>query len=271
MAIGSFGRICFGSDFLGITNETIVPTAAQGLMLPGQICLSGANEGSYISVDDEPGGILQLTTDTGDNDTQVLFSGPFKPADGGMWMEARFKMPTSVASERGSWFVGFCETLSAATPVLPATRATATTTYTAGGTLGVLLDTESTLIEFFAVAGDNSAAIATVDAKGNVGAANGVQLTGSAGIPGGTIATADRWYLVRVEIDPSGLGRVYFGDYDGGASLTKPLQLVLRNTTAFTPSDLFFAFMGVQNTTTANEELEVDYMFGEGGRDWSAT
>jgi hypothetical protein len=269
MAIGSKGRVTFGSDFLGLVNEATVVTTT-GVLLDGGLCLTGSNEGSFVGIYTESGGILQLTTDTGDNDSQIVFSGPFAPTEGGMSMECRFRMPTSMASERGSIFMGFCETLSATTPVLPATRATATTTYTAGGTLGVLLDCESTLIEFFAVAGDNSAAIATVDMKGAVGAANGVQLTGSAGIPGGTIATANIWYIVRVEIDPSGKGRVWFGDYDGGTSLTKPLNLVLQNTTAFTTTDLFYAFCGIQNTAATNEELELDYMFGEAGRNWAA-
>lgn len=269
MAIGTKGRIEFGSDFTaGIDSQ--VP-AATGEWLAGGIGLVGVNEGALNSTVDEPGGILDITTDVGDDDNEVLVAGAFKPADGGMWMECRFKIPDSVAAARAAVWIGFVETLSKTTPVMPSERATATTTFNnVGGMLGVMFDSDSTLLEFFGVAGDGQANLANKDYLGAVGNANGIQLTGAAGIPGGTIATADRFYIVRVEIDPNGLGRVYFGDYDGGASLTKPLKLVLENTTALGTGDNFHAIALIENRSAANERLEVDYFVGEAGRDWSA-
>lgn len=269
MAIGTFGRIQFGNDFTaGI--DVQVP-AATGEWLGGGIGLFGVNEGSLTFTADEPGGVLDITSDTGDDDNQCLVAGTFQPEDGGMWMEARFKITDSVAATRAAVWCGFAETLSTTTPVMPSERATATTTYNAGGYLGVMFDSDSTLLEFFAVAGDGSARLAANDYRGTASGAGGVQLTGAAGIPGGTIATADRWYIVRVEIDPNGLGRVYFGDYDGGASLTMPLKEVLRLTTALGPGDNFHAVLMIENRSAANERLEVDYFIGEGGRDWAAT
>lgn len=268
MAIGTLGKIRFENDFTGGI-DVMVP-AATGEYLGGGIGLFGVNEGSLTFTADEPGGVLDITTDTADDDNTCLVAGKFKPSDGGMWMEARFKITDSVAATRAAVWCGFAETLSTTTPVMPSERATATTTYNSGGHIGVMFDSDSTLLEFFGVSGDGSALLANRDKNRAVGAANGIQLTGAAGIPGGTIATADRWYIVRVEIDPNGLGRVYFGDYDGGASLSKRLELVLENTTALGTGDTFHAVLMIENRSAANERLEVDYMVGEGWRDWSA-
>lgn len=271
MAIGTKGTIPFDNDFNGISGVIVIP--ATGIALGNGVGVIGIGAtGSLTAVLDEPGGIVSILTTATDNDNEALVSGNYKPADGGMWMEARFKIPTSVAATREAVWCGFTETFDQTTPVMPSERATATMTYNGtGGMLGVVFDGDSTLLEFFAVAGDGGAAIATKDKNGAVGAAGGIQLTGAAGIPGGTILTADRWYIVRVEIDPNGKGRVYLGDYDGGASLTKPLQLVLENTTALGTGDSFTAILMIENRAAADEELEVDYFYGEGFRDWAAT
>lgn len=267
MAIGTKGTIEFGNDFTSGVDSKVPSTT--GEFLGGGVGLVGVNEGALDFTADEPGGVLDITTDTGDDDNEALIAGVFKPSDGGMWMEARFKITDSVAATRAAVWCGFAETMSKSTPVMPTERATATATYNAGGHLGVMFDSDSTLLEFFAVAGDGSALLANVDKNGAVGAANGIQLTGAAGIPGGVIATADRWYIVRVEIDPNGLGRVYFGDQNG-ALLTNPLQVVLRNTTALGVDDNFHAVLMIENRSAANERLEVDYFIGGGGRDWRA-
>ena len=271
MAVGTKGSFTFGDDFLGAMPEATVP-ATTGVLLPGGLALSGVNEGSFVGTFDESGGVLAITTDVGDDDNQVLYAGMFVPSDGGMWMETRFKIPTSVAATREAIFVGFAETLSKTTPVMPFERATATNTFNGtGGMFGVAYDGDSTILECFAVSGDGGAGIAGRD-KNSAAVASGVQqITGAAGVPGGTVFTADRWYIVRVEIDPSGLGRVYFGDYDGGGSLTEPLELVYTNTTALGTGDLFHAVCMIENRAAANEELEVDYFIGGGGRDWRAT
>ena len=75
---------------------------------------------------------------------------------------------------------------------------------------------------------------------------------------------------MRVEIKTNVIGRVYFGDYDGGASLTKNLALVLETTAALGTADSFTACLGIENRAAADEELEVDYFIGGGYRDWSA-
>ena len=264
MTQGTFGEVKAFSHFTG-AHAAIVP-AATGEHIDGGWAIVGVNEGTYGYTVDEPGGILDITTDTADNDNHALVAGVFRPADGGMQMEARFKIPDSVATTRAAVFVGFSETLALDTPVMPAERATATTTYNGtGGMLGVLFDSDSTLLEWFAVAGDGGAAVATKDKNGVVGNANGIQLTGSAGLLHGSSATADRWYLVRVEVGTDGIGRVYFGDIDGNSKM----QLVAENTTPLGTSDNFHAVLMVENRSGANERLEVDYAYARGWVDWA--
>ena len=272
MAVGSLGPVRFFNDFTFML-DSMVP-AATGENLGGGVGLVGVNEGVLDTTNDESGGVLDITTDTGDNDNQVLVSGVFVPSEGGMWMEARFKITDSVAATRAAVFCGFTETLSDTTPVMPFERATATNDFNgsgdAGALIGMAFDSDSTILEFFAVAGNDAAGIACVDANG-AAVANGVQqVTGSGvGSFNGTILTADRWYIVRVEINASRIGRVYFGDYDGGASLTVPLREVLRTTTLM-EDVVYHAVLMIENRSAANERLEVDYFMGEGGRNWAA-
>jgi len=123
MAQGSRGKIQVYNDFTaagGIT--TGVPDALYN-NLGGGVGLIGVNEGVLALTIDEPGGVLSITTDTADNDNHALVAGAFRPSDGGMWMEVRMKM-ASVAATKQAHFIGFSETLSHATPVMPAETAT---------------------------------------------------------------------------------------------------------------------------------------------------
>src|SRR3972149_8041577 len=175
MAIGSLGRVKLGSDFTGFGSDVKVP-AATGETLEGGIGLCGVNEGELNATVDESGGVIAITTDTGDDDNEVLWAGVFVPSEGGMWMEARFKVPTSVAATRAAVFCGFTETLSKATPVMPFERATATNTFNGtGGMLGVAFDSDSTILEAFAAAGGGAAGLTSLDAAGAATDATGVQ------------------------------------------------------------------------------------------------
>lgn len=262
MAQGSFGEIKVFEDFIAHAMEDIDTGAAwteTGVTRAGALAFASVNEGSIAWTVDEPGGVLAITTDTADNDNAALLVGKFKPADGGMQMECRFKVG-DVAATQLAVFAGFTETLALDTPVMPAERATATTTYNGtGGMLGALFDSDSTILRFFGVAGDGGAALATKDRLGAVGSANGVDA--------GNTMTADRWYIVRVEMGPDGKGRVYLGDIDGGDEL----QLVCETTAAVGTSDLFYAVLMIENRAGGAEVLEVDYFYARGWRDWSAS
>ena len=261
MAKGSNGRIKFYNDFTappgGIT--TGVPDALFQ-NLGGGVGLIGVNEGVLALTVDEPGGVISITTDTGDNDNHCLVAGAFKPSDGGFWMETRLKIG-SVAATKVACFVGFTETLSAATPVMPAETATVTTTYNGtGGMAGFVFDSDATSIKWRFVAGDGGAALATSNAEHGTGTAGG-----AIGIDAAATITADKYWLFRLVMTPDGICRGYFGDADNN----KQLKFVGRNTSALGTGDNFHAIALIENRDANAEVMEVDYFEGEAYRNWA--
>jgi len=250
---GANGRIPFGSDFTAIYDSlawgAASPVAGE---IAGGVGFVSVNEGSFASTVDESGGILAITTDTGDNDNAVLLAGKFSPRDGQIWLEARFKYATATTA---SVFVGFAETMALDTPVMPAEFATATMTYNPGGMIGFNYDADGTTDDFRAVMGDGSAAISD---SGNGTRANAT-------------VTADRWFEARVILNPDGSGECWLGDSGhANSSSMNNLRMIKRFTTGtlLTPTDLFYAVLMVENRSGAANVLEVDYFFGEAGRDW---
>jgi hypothetical protein len=259
MAQGSNGTVRAFNDFNGLPDGIAGVPDATGENFGGGWGLIGVNEGVVTSTVDEPGGVLSITTDTADNDNHALFSGTYKPADGGMFMEARFKL-ANVAAVKSAVFCGFTETLSLTTPVMPAETATVTTTYNGtGGMAGFVFDSDATTLAWRFVAGDGGVALATIDALGAAGTAIGITANTTA-------VTADRWYYVRVEVTPSGIARGYFGDIGAGSQL----RFIGRNTTALGVNDCFHACLLIENRDGNAEVLEVDFVEAEGSRDWSA-
>jgi predicted secreted protein len=260
MGQGTFGRIRFGNDFTSPPGgvATGVPDALFN-PLGGGIGLIGVNEGVLALTADEPGGVIDITTDTGDNDNHFLAAGTFAPQNGGMWVETRIKIPDAVTATRAAAWVGFVETLSMATPVMPFETDTITTTYNdVGGMVGFGFDSDASVIDWRFAAGDGEAALATKDATGAAGTALGIRCNGD--------ITADRWWVFRVEIAPSGLARGLFAD----TGVQDKLVLVGETTAALTVTDNFHAAVGIENRSGANERLEVDYMIGEGFREWAS-
>lgn len=258
MAQGTLGLIEFGSDFTQIVAQTTI--AAAGHLLGGDLALIGVSEGTIDSTVDEPGGIIDITTDVNDNNNEFLVAGVFKPQDGGMWAEARFKIPDSVATTRAAVWFGFTETFNLTTPVMPFETATTTTTYNGtGGMVGFGMDSDASTIAFRFAAGDGGAALATKDHKGTVGGAIGIT-------PTPHTLTADRWYVARVEVGSDGIARGYWGDLGANDKMV----YVGQNTTALGVGDNFHCVLGIENRSAANERLEVDYFFGQAGRDWAA-
>lgn len=258
MAQGSFGKVEAFNDFTGLAGAATVP-AATGALLGGGWGLAGVNEGSYANTVDEPGGVLAIVTDTADNDNHVIYAGTFKPADGGMVMEARFKL-ANVSATKSAVFCGFTETLALDTPVMPAETATTTTTYNGtGGMAGFVFDSDATTIDWRFVVGDGGAALGNANAAGTAGTALGVRANAT--------ITADRWYIARVEVTPDGIARGYFGDIDSGDTLT----LVGYGTAALGTGDSFHAALLIENRDANAETLEVDYAYAMGYRDWAAS
>ena len=67
------------NDFTAIPPHTAADTVplANGSLLGGGWSLHGVNEGLVVATVDEPGGVINITTDTGDNDNfAYLAAGP---------------------------------------------------------------------------------------------------------------------------------------------------------------------------------------------------
>ena len=241
---GSFGKLEVFEDFLGV--DTDATWAAGGFDI-GNVSVTSVNEGSVETTTDEPGGVIAITTDTADNDNVAMYTAPLKPADGGAVMEARIKVDN--VSTLSSLFVGFTETLAKDTPVMPAEFATATMTYNGtGGMVGLQFDIDGTTDDWRAVCGDGGAATA--------GSGNGTRATPIVGE--GYAVTADRWDIVRVELDTNATARVYLNG-----------KLIKTFTSGLTATDLFFPVVFAENRTAAAIVLEVDYFYACGGRDWN--
>jgi len=239
---GSWGTISASNDFNG--NFEDVTWAATSVDLNHGTWLVSVNEGTLQQVLDESGGVLQFLTDTGDNDNATILQGVYDPSKGVMRMEARFKVADDVANT--ALFVGFSQTMVAATPVMPAEFATATMTYNGtGGMLGMQWDSDATTNAWKAVCGD-------------AGAVAGSASFGANGTDATDAAVADEYDIVRVELHPGGYGECWLNE-----------ELVAAGATGLTTTDLFYAVCMCENRAAAALEFEVDYMKSSCARDWT--
>lgn len=245
MGFGNFGRIVAESDFLGGYED--ITWAATSVDIEGGWYIVSVNEGTIQKVVDEPGGVIQFLTDTADNDNVALISGPFKPADGGVEMECRFKVGDDMANT--AIYIGYSETMAQDTPVMPAEFSTTTMTYNgSGGMAGFSYDSNATDNDFRALAGDGGAVSANADADGT--RAN-------------QTITADEFYVCRVEIDTNGKALMSISHDTDGMEIVKEIE------SAVTPGDLQYAVIMCENRTGAALEFEIDYARAHGNRDWT--
>ena len=140
MSRGNYrGEYRVDEDFLNFEDNIAATGVATGIVWGtgfvsvGSVGLVSVNEGSLAWTVDEPGGILAITTDTGDDDNACLIGGVFEPGvdgigGGGCSTESRFKHNTT-GTVQLALYAGFSETLNFTTPVMPAEFATATMTY----------------------------------------------------------------------------------------------------------------------------------------------
>lgn len=236
---GARGRIKVEDDFTGFDPDYAWPV---GGGLVGNFMLTSDDEGSFENTVDEPNGILAVTTDVGDDDNFALYTGPFRPVDGYLSIEARIKCDSATLT---SMFIGFTETLSKTAPAMPAEFATVTLTVNGtGGVAGMLYDPDGTADVWRAVMGDVGVGIA------------GTGTTGTVAID---TLVADKWDIVRVTLFENGYADCY---------LNGVLVKHFSTGTALTPSDLFHAVVMAENRSAAARVVEIDYIDVEAGRKW---
>ena len=236
--MGSFGRIRIFEDFLSRYDTTAEPTTTFTEFGNIAAISVSAGDGTTVSTVDEPGGVVSVTTHSGDDDNVALHVAPFKPADGGCIIEARFK---AAAVTTPAVFCGFFKTLAVTTPVMATELGASQAQTTATTSFGMLFDIDCTTDVWYAV--------------------SGVTTTASTGSP--TAATtgmvADEFDVVRVEIT-SDKGDVYC--YLNG-------NLIKKFAGVATVTDVYYPVLMIENRSGAANTLEVDYFYAEGARDWT--
>ena len=253
MATGR-GRIPFGSDFTGLYDAVVwgTGTLVAGDGLGAGLGFTSDDEGSFATTVDETGGILDILTDVGDDDSAAITAGKFACRDGYIELETRFKY----SSLDCAIFAGFTEVMSLTAPVMPLEFATATMTYVAASNvLGFSYDVDGTTDDFRAAMGDGGAAISD--------SANGIRANAT--------LTVDHWFEARVIAHEDGSGSCWLGDQGhANSNGINNMRLIKRFTTGtlMSTTDPLFAALMIENRSGNARHLEVDYFFGSGGRDW---
>jgi hypothetical protein len=80
--------------------------------------------------------------------------------------------------------------------------------------------------------------------------------------------TADKYFVWKVEMDPSGAVRAFIGDETMGVRGMKLIASLKAGTLATT--SLYFPTMILAATSTGDPLLEADYFYAEGKRYWGA-
>ena len=246
------GFIRIENDFLSIYADVVWGTGTLVSNAFDPFGFTSVNEGSFASTIDEPGGILAITSDTGDNDNAALFGGPFFARDGGCRMGARFKY----SNVDCAIYVGFQETISLTTPVMGISFATATLAYAnVGNVVGFSYDVDGTTDDFRAGMGD---------------AQVGLSDSGTTGVRANATLTADRWFEAEVIVGVTGITECWLSDlgHVDGDSIPN-LRLIKRfsSGTLTTPTDPIMAILMIENRSANARVLEVDYIWAEGNRD----
>lgn len=250
------GLITVWSDFTGLYNDIAWGTGTLVAPLAEGIGFTSDDEGSFGTTIDEPGGILAITTDVGDDDSAAIFAGKFFARDGGCEMKARFKYSSTDCAV----FAGFVETLSLTAPVMPAEFATATMTYgNVGNLIGFSYDVDGTTDDFRAVMGDGQAAL----------------LDSGNGIRASATLTADRWFEVEVNVNPDGSGECWLSDSghvdQDGIPILRLIKHFKGTGTKLNTTDPLYAVLMIENRSGNARVLEVDYFGARGYRDRRCT
>ena len=247
MARGGFGRT--GGrvlDFLESFED--VTWAATSVNLGDGWFMVSENQGTIQQVTDEPNGVIQFLTAASDDDNVALLSGLYRPADGELNFEARFKVADDILNT--AIYAGFTETLALGTPVMPAEFVTTTMTYRGtGGMTGFNWDSDATDNDFRALMGDGGAAVA--------GSGDGTRLNKGAWV-------VNEYAVLQVALGPSGSSICRAGITDNNE-----LSIVDTFTEGLTNTDLVYDILMCETRTGAALEFEVDYVYASGGRNWA--
>lgn len=265
MAVQSgYGKLSFNEDFLGIGATASIADATAGTRYNdiGIVAISGQTEIDFTV--DEPNGVASWNGAGGAGDGIGLYSAPMRPdRNGTMVVEARWKM-ASVSDGRA--FLGWQSTFNQAEPVVPFTLSgTTLTANNSGEAVGFYIDFGATTDD----ARFLSSSAGTADLSAAYDYTLQGQSVGTLGIRAFATLAADKYMIARVEIDPDGTARGYFGDESMANNTGLTLVATLRRGTLTTTS-LYFPTLLLTATSTGDPLFETDYFRGSGNRYWGA-
>ena len=259
MAQSEWGRIVLEEDFSSALAATITDATEYRYGKFRMAAISGDVAADIVV--DEGNGVATFSGAGGAADGIALYTLPFIPAyNGTLTVEARWK--SSVVTDYRS-FLGFQQTVSVAEPVNPFTLSSTTLTANNGGEVfGLYFDAQATTDDVRMMS--STAGVADTTA---INADTGSAL-GALGVRANGTVTADSWQYGRVEIDPDGACRAYYGDVGNDPNNTGPKRVgsikagVLSATAALHPMLLLACH------STGDPLFHVDFIRVTAYRDW---
>lgn len=261
MAQGGHGVIEVFEDFQSAIAQTLTDATEYRLNDIRLAAISGNTAMDIVAT--APNGIATFSGAGGAADGVAIYSMPMQPStQGTLSMQVRFK--SSAFTSYGA-FIGFQETVSVAEPVNPFTLSGTTLTDNDGGQVwGIYYDTAATTDDWRVHASSDGAAFTTALND------NGVAL-GALGTRVGltTAPTADKWMYVRVELDPDGAGRVYYGDILTDPGNTGP-KLVGTIRPGYLDTTALYHPIAILVDPSTNDPLHsVDFFGARAFRSWA--
>lgn len=272
MSQGSKSGLRVFADFLNIINDTAIADSTPELQPGGEITIAGTGSAlTLATVTDETGGVLSIdVTDDAGDDGYGMYSTFFKPADGAIRFECRFKLLDASAA---GFFVGYQETLTVAEPVFPYTLSGTTISIVdTGQVVGLFLDHNGTNDDVHFAASNDAAAANGVDLTNpaiNKGWGVGSSGGGRAGVDMSGAVMDDSWMLFVIEIDTDGTGRAYFGSVQNDNDGVGPKLIGQTDRGALDPTALYHPVIFVENDGSTGVTAEHDYYLAESSRDWA--
>ena len=268
MAIQSvFGKIQVFEDFGGYAASATISDATAGTRYNDLTLIAISGDVAFVGTVDESGGVGSFSGAAGAADGIAITSGMvFQPSTNGtIVMEARFKGGSATDFR---CFVGWQETVSLSETVNPFTLSGTTLTSNDGGNVvGFYADTGATTDDFRFHASLDGSELTTAAVVAPLSPST--TTLGALGVRANATLTADSFYIARVEIDPNGEARGYFGHTsmanDNGLTLVARLKAGALDQTA-----LYYPLLMLVAESTGDPLFEVDYFGATGNRDWSA-
>ena len=259
MAESGRGKIVVFEDFQGAIAQTLTDATQYTF---NDVRLAAISGDVAMDIDVTGGnGIATFSGAGGAVDGIGIYSLPFKPStQGPLTMQVRFK--TSALTSYG-FFVGFQETVALAEPVNPFTLSVTTLTANNGGNVfGMYYDTAATTKDVRAMVSVNGVAQTTALTDANVA-------YGALGVRANTTLTAAKWMYARVEIDPDGAARAYWGDIINDPGNTGPKLIASLKAGTLSATALYHPIATLVDPSTNDPLHSVDFFGADAYRDWA--